>query len=101
MGAEWHLGNYSTVCTRKGGSWGQGRSSGGGEKWLHSGCILNTEPMTLAVNFIWAKKERRVKNDCKDVTSSLTQKDGIVQNGEEQVGRMGALVWDLSGFGCS
>lgn len=74
VGAEWHLENYSEIRTRKGGSSGQGRISGGGEKGSHFGCILNTEPMTLAVDFTRAKKERRVKNDCKGVASSLTRR---------------------------
>lgn len=45
MGARWPLGNYFTVHVSDDGGLDQGETSGGSEKWSHSGRILNGEPM--------------------------------------------------------
>lgn len=56
VGAGLHLGSYFTVQVSKDGGWTRERT--GDEKWPHSGCILNVEPMELAVDFIGSMEER-------------------------------------------
>lgn len=60
VGAGLHLGSYFTVQVSKDGGWTRLRT--GDEKWPHSGCILNVEPMKLAVGFVggYGKKMSQV-----------------------------------------
>lgn len=49
-------GSYFTVQVSKDGGWSKVRT--GDEKWPHSGCILNVEPIKLAVDFVGGMEER-------------------------------------------